>query len=210
MTQNDLSTLIISAKGMVEEIARIEIKIRTPISWIAIILLITYMAIYINTFILVFLIAIIIGSIYMIWGYKKYQTIYYGKTFGVVNLWHMLFWRTYLRNVQKHYSEAHEFYPYVISNALLIINDIKAYLKFKWTNMFLGTFIIILLSVQMTFLDVPTDNLSDMWPVMIFFYIIIFFIELVTLTFLHIRFRETKARLKAFKSQMENFWRYYW
>jgi hypothetical protein len=212
IAQNDLSPIITSAKEQVEEFARIEIKVRTPISWIAIILLIIYMAIYISPYILFFTIAIAISAIYMIWGYKKYQTVYYGKTFGGVTLWHMLYWRTYLRNVQSHYLETQEYNPFVISNALLIINDIKAYLKLRWTNVFMGLFLIILLSFQITFLttDLPTDNLSNMLLVMISFYIIIFFIELVTLTFLHIRFRETKKRLNAFKSNIEDFWKFYW
>lgn len=210
MTQNDLSSIITSAKGQVEEITRIEIKIRTPISWIAVILLLICVTIYTNSYILFLIIPVVITSIYMMWAYKRYQTVYNGKIFGGVTLWHMLYWRTYLRNVQSHYSETNEYHPFVISNALLIIKDIEAYLKFKWTNVLMGVFLTILLSFQMRFLGSPTDNLSNMWLVMISFYIIILFIDLAILTFLHIRFRETKKKLNAFKTNIENFGKIYW
>jgi hypothetical protein len=211
MSPVNVSSLLASAHPLVEEIVRLEYKIRMPLTWIIAIiytaLICWFLGIWVGIAIMAMTIAILAWTL---WGFKAYQTKYQYKAMGQVTVWHILYWRTHLRNAQDKSYEVKDYYPYVVSDTLLMITDIKGYFEYKIVSAIMFVPLLLLFFMNST-LPMSDGNgpPGAMWIAAIGFIASTMFIDLAIWGVLRSRFKDVRKRLGAFKSNIDAFWRTY-
>ncbi|MFH0815627.1 MAG: hypothetical protein V1934_02265 [Methanobacteriota archaeon] len=211
MSPVNVSSILASAHPLVEEIVRLEYKIRMPLTWIIAIIYTMLICWFLGIWVGLVILAITIVLLgWTLWGFKAYQTKYQYKPMGQVTVWHILYWRTHLRNAQDKSYEVKDYYPYVVSDTLLMITDIKGYFEYKIISAIVFVPLLLVFFLNST-LPVSDGNGPPwaMWIAAIGFIASTMFIDLAIWGVLRSRFKDVRKRLETFKSNIDAFWRAY-
>ena len=209
----NVSSVLASAHPLVEEIVRVEQRIRLPM------MVIVGGICAATIFLLEGLVAglITLAGWFAIlaltfWGFREYQTKYTTIEWGwwmQATTWRVLYWKTYLRNAQKHSYEVGHYQPYAVSDALHIVDDVGKYLEFKFVGVLFMSIILGCIAAVETMSTQESSYSIAIILISLGLFASIITADIVIWATINFRFRGVRKHMTRFKSGVENFWRMY-
>lgn len=205
----EMAHILANAKELVDEIVKVEYRLRAimGVFVVAVFLSIQFYIFNDALFLLIFTIIFIpIMVIISLWAYRKYQHIY-PDPLNRESILVLLYWRTYLRNAQSTGYNISAGSPFVLSDMLIMLKDIKNFFGLKK----LTIAIFITGSIIMGILIILTFSFG----VIAIFPMLIMFLMMATLEgtlwiLFHKRFTHLWQRLEDYRIAVDRFWSTYW